>query len=107
METRHNIEIVPYWEIWRAIKDKYEYEMKKQLKKSTIKHVKREVFFEYWEPILQNIVKRNFRRYIAHEKCVKKRKYDDKNKRMNKEKKQETKNKKREQKQTKQRFKNK
>jgi hypothetical protein len=55
METYHNIEIAPYWIIWRAIKDNYEYEVKRQMKKNPTRHVKREVFLKYWRPILQSI----------------------------------------------------
>ena len=30
METKHGIEIIQYKEIWKAIKDNYDYETKKQ-----------------------------------------------------------------------------
>jgi hypothetical protein len=55
METKHQIEVVPYKEIWKAIKDNYEYETKRQKKKSPIMHVKREVFLEWWNPKLKYI----------------------------------------------------
>ncbi len=46
MEMRYQIEVVPNKEIWNAIKDNYEYETKRQKKKSQITHVKREVSLE-------------------------------------------------------------
>ena len=55
METKHQVEVVPYKEVWKAIKDNYEYETKKQKKKSTIMHVKRMIFFNWWKPKLQEI----------------------------------------------------
>ena len=64
MEDVHNIEIVPYKEIWNAIKDKYEYETKKQKKKNPIMQVKRETFLKWWKPKLHEIhenTERNFR----------------------------------------------
>ena len=55
MEESHGVEIVPYVEIWRAMKDNFECETKKQKKKNAIMQVKRQVFLKYWEPILKEI----------------------------------------------------
>ena len=55
METKHKVELVPYKEIWEAIKEYYEYETNKQKRKSAIMHVKREVFLDWWKPRLKNI----------------------------------------------------
>jgi hypothetical protein len=55
METKHNTEIFPYKEVWEAIKEHYEYETKKQEKKNSIMHVKREVFLKWWKPRLKYI----------------------------------------------------
>lgn len=55
MESIHGLEITPYTEIWQAIKDNYNYETKKQKKKNTIMHVKRETFLDRWRPYLKYI----------------------------------------------------
>jgi hypothetical protein len=55
METKHNMEIFPYKEIWGAIKENYEYENKRQEKKNPIMRVKREVFLKWWKPRLKHI----------------------------------------------------
>ena len=55
METKRGIEIIPYKEIWKAIKNNYDYEAKKQKEECEIMHVKREVFLEWWKPKLKFI----------------------------------------------------
>lgn len=65
METCHGIEIVPYKEIWKAVKDNFEYETKKQKKISAIKHVKRQVILDYWRPTLQNITQTTDEKFQA------------------------------------------
>ena len=55
METVHKTEIVPYMERWKAIKDNFDYEEKKQKKKNAIMHVRRHVLLDRWKPILKEI----------------------------------------------------
>ena len=58
MEIAHGIEILPYEEIWKGIKELYEYETKKQKKKNPIMKVKREIFLKRWKPFLQEAQRR-------------------------------------------------
>ena len=58
MEEVHGVEILPYDEIWKGIKELYDYETKKQKRKNPIMKVKREVFLKRWKPFLQEAQKR-------------------------------------------------
>ena len=55
METKHGIEIIPYKEIWKAIKDNSDYEAKKQKGECESMHVKRKVFLKWWKQKLRFI----------------------------------------------------
>jgi hypothetical protein len=55
MKEVHGIEIIPYKDIWKMIKEFYDHQEAKQKKKNKIMKVKRKVFIDKWKPTLKQI----------------------------------------------------
>ena len=55
----HGIEIIPYKDIWKKIKEFYDNQEAKQKQKNKIMKVKRKVFIDKWKPILKQVKESN------------------------------------------------
>ena len=55
MWERHKIDIVSYKRVWQEIKEYHDTEAEKHNKMKTIMKLKREVFLEYWKPLLKTL----------------------------------------------------
>ena len=55
MWEKHKIDIVSYKRVWQEIKEYHDTEAEKHNKMKTIMKLKREVFLEYWKPLLKTL----------------------------------------------------
>ena len=55
MWEKHKIDIVSYKRVWQEIKEYHDTEAEKHNKMKTIRKLKREVFLEYWKPLLKTL----------------------------------------------------
>jgi hypothetical protein len=55
METKHNIDVFSYKTVWKEIKDFYNSKMNQQKDKRNIHKPKRDIFLQYWKPLLESL----------------------------------------------------